>query len=101
MKKTKTQLHNELREKYIALVTDYFKSLDEDVQKTASNEIAFPVLDSEGNEENIIVIVKVPKGSRDGTPYNPYEYAEEYQLKLRNKAIKKAKAEEKKKKKGK
>ena len=60
-----------------------FLAEEEDVLRTGSNEIAFPVTDSEGNEEFIQIVVKVPTGSRDGEPYNGYYMAEEYSLKLK------------------
>jgi nitrogenase molybdenum-iron protein alpha/beta subunit len=60
-----------------------FLAKEEDVLRTGSNEIAFPVTDSEGNEEFIQIVVKVPTGSRDGEPYNGYQMAEDYSLKLK------------------
>ena len=60
-----------------------FLAEEEDVLRTGSNELAFPVIDSEGNEEFIQIVVKVPTGSRDGEPYNGYHMAEEYSLKLK------------------
>ena len=51
-----------LREKYVESVISYF-SVDEDVLRVKSNEIAFPVVGDEGNEDFIVITVKVPTGA--------------------------------------
>jgi hypothetical protein len=89
-----------LREKYLTLIDDFFSSGNEDVQKVKSNEIAFPVVGCEGNEDWIVVTVKVPTGANKGTePYDGYELAEDYQMKLKEKERKKKEKEEEKKRK--
>jgi hypothetical protein len=65
---------------------------DCDILRTASNELAIPVVDSEGNEHYVVFIVKIPTGSRDGEPYDGYAAAEDYAMKCEAKA---RKAEEK------
>lgn len=94
-KKTQTALDNELRAVYIEKVAELFKADGEEVLRTGSSEVAFPVVDSEGNEKFIVVSVKVPKGERkDGyVPYDGYSVAEEYEINQREKAEKKAKAD--------
>jgi hypothetical protein len=82
MAKSRRALQNELRLEYLGKIMD-FLAKEEDVLRTGSNELAFPVTDSEGNEEFIQIVVKVPTGSRDGEPYNGYRMAEEYSLKLK------------------
>lgn len=82
MAKSRRTLQNELRLEYVGKIMDFLAE-EEDVLRTGSNEIAFPVTDSEGNEEFIQIVVKVPTGSRDGEPYNGYHMAEEYSLKLK------------------
>ena len=100
-KKTQTALDNELRAMYTEKVIELFTAQDEDVLRTGSSEIAFPVVDSEGNEKFVVVSIKVPKGERkDGyVPYDGYSVAEEYAINQREKADKKAKADEAKRKK--
>ena len=96
---TKTELKNKLREKYTELIKALCLNAGEDVIQTGANKIAFPVLDSEGNEEFIELTIKVPNGSRDGDPYDPWGEAEEYQMKLeakKERAEKKKAAEEEK-----
>jgi hypothetical protein len=59
-----------------------YAELGEDVIQVKSNEIAFPVVDNEGNEKSIVVVVKVPTGANKGTePYDPYSMGEEFQMK--------------------
>lgn len=89
-------LNDKLREKYLQAVMEYFSSHDEDVMRTNTNEIALPCVDEQGNEKFITITVKVPTGSREGDPYDGYSMAEEYKLKLTEKAEKaKAAAEAK------
>lgn len=89
-------LDNQLRNVYLEKIIDFFRKNEEDILQTGSNECVFPVLDSEGNEKWIQVVVKVPTGGRDGEGFDGYSMAESYQLKLKEKAEKKAEAEKKK-----
>jgi hypothetical protein len=81
---TKKQLHEELRNKYLSMIADLLSKADEEVLSTGSNEVAIPTLDSEGNDEYVVITVKVPTGSRDGDAYDGYAMAEEYRIKLAN-----------------
>ena len=85
-----------LREGYLnALI--YYLAKEDEVLRVKSNEIAIPVVGCEGNEDWIVVTVKVPTGANKGTePYDGYAMAEEYAMKLKEKARKKAETEEKK-----
>lgn len=89
-------LRNAQKENYLTLISDFFKGKEEDVLRVGSNEIAFPVVDSEGNEDFIVVKVSIPTGSRDGEPYDGYEMSAEYERKIAEKAVKKAEADKKK-----
>jgi hypothetical protein len=90
-KKSNTALNNELKTHYLEKIRELFEELDEDVMQVKSNELAFPVVDSEGNEKSIVIVVKVPTGANKGTePYDPYAMKEEFDLKEKEK---KAKAE--------
>ena len=85
-----------LRTANVEKLIDFFKE-NEDVLRTKSNEIAFPVVGCEGNEDFIVITVKVPTGANKGKePYDGYELAEEYEMKLKDKAEKQAKLDEKK-----
>ena len=84
MAKTKKQLHEELRADYLAKLTEYLTEKGEEVLQTGSQEVAIPCVDSEGNDEYIVITIKVPTGSRDGDAYDGYAMAEEYRIKLAN-----------------
>ena len=97
MAKTKNQLHEGIRNKFLALITEYLTEQGEEVLKVKSNEIAIPCLDEEGNEEFIVMTFKVPTGSRDdGEAYDGYGMAEQYAESVAEKE-EKAKAEAEKK----
>ena len=88
-----------LRSEYLQKVIDGLLELDETVLRVKSNEIAVPVVGCEGNEDWIVITVKVPTGANKGTePYDGYEMAQDYEMKLEEKADK-AKRKEKEKKK--
>ena len=99
MAKTKKVLHEEIRAKYMAMLSNYLTEQNEEVLVVGSNEIAIPCLDSEGNDEYMVITFKVPTGSRDGDAYDGYSMAEDYAMKVREQAEKaeKAKAEKEKK----
>jgi len=86
-----------LREEFINDLVEHYVCQNEEVLRVKSNEIAIPVVGCEGNEDWIVITVKVPTGANKGTePYDGYEMAEDYELKLKEKAEKKKKDEEKK-----
>ena len=67
---------------------------------TQPKTIAIPVVGCEGNEDFIVITVKVPTGANKGTePYDGYELHEEYLMKMKDKEQKEKEREEKKKKK--
>jgi hypothetical protein len=69
-----------LKAKYLDAITKLF-SESEDVLRVKSNEIAFPITDSEGNEDFIVITVKIPTGSNKGLePCDGYAMAEEYEM---------------------
>ena len=73
---SKKQLHNEIRKVYMDLIKQVLTDKGEDVLLTNSNEFAIPCVDSEGNDEFIVITFKVPLGSRDGEAYDGYGEAE-------------------------
>lgn len=85
-----------LKNEYLNKIIDLFKE-DEDVLRVKSNEISFPVVGCEGNEDFLVITVKIPTGADKGmTPYDGYAMAEEYEMKLKEKEEKtKANAEKK------
>ena len=87
-------LNDEVRAQYLERVQSVL-SADDEVLVVGSNELAIPVVDSEGNEKWVVLTIKVPTGSRDGDAYDGYAMAEDYQLKLANKAARAAEKERK------
>jgi hypothetical protein len=82
MATSQKKLNDELKANYFGKIRDFLLKLREDVIQVKSNEIAFPVVDNEGNEKSIVVVVKVPTGANKGTePYDPYSMGEEFQMK--------------------
>lgn len=89
-----------IKAEYLKAITKLFDGNGEEVLKVKSNEVAIPVVGCEGNEDFVVITVKVPTGANKGTePYDGYSMAEEYQMKTAEKERKKKEAEEKKKKK--
>ena len=84
-----------LREDYLKKIINAFLELDETVLRVKSNEIALPVVGCEGNEDYVVITVKVPTGANKGLePYDGFEMAKDYEMKLEEKA-EKAKRKEK------
>ena len=93
---SKKNLHDALRAKYIERVSEFLADAGEEVLVTGSNEIALPCVDSEGNDEFVVITFKVPTGSRDGDAYDGYSMAEDFKMKSAEKAEKAKIAAEKK-----
>ena len=92
MATSRKALREAVKAVYVADLAAYFEEKGEEVLQVKSNELAIPVVDAEGNEDFIVLTVKIPTGANKGTePYDGYAMAEEYQLKQAEKA---AKAEE-------
>ena len=91
MAKSRTALRTEVKEKYVNIIQDLLKE-KEDLLRVGSNEIAFPVVDNEGNEDFIVLKITIPIGANKGTePYDGYAMAEDYEIKTKAKAETKAK----------
>jgi hypothetical protein len=86
MKKT----NDELRAKYLDLITALLTGAEEEVLRVKSNEIAIPCVDADGEDNFVVITVKVPTGSRDGDPYDGYGEAESYAMACKQKAEKAA-----------
>lgn len=91
----KTVNAENIRKKIAGELLELFAGADEDVGMIASNSFNFPVVADDGEEGWVEIIVKVPKGTKD-EEYDGYGRREEYQLKQKEKAEKKAAEEAKK-----
>jgi hypothetical protein len=94
MAKTQKSLNDELRAMYLERVHACLSQEDE-VLVVGANELAVPVVDTEGNEKWIVLTVKVPTGTRDGDAYDGYSMAEDYRMRQADKAAKAAERERK------
>ena len=89
MARTQKSLNDELRAMYLERVHTCLSAEDE-VLVVGANELAVPVVDTDGNEKWIVLIVKIPTGSRDGDAYDGYAMAEDYCLRQKAKTEKAA-----------
>ena len=87
---TKKNVKSELRNIWTEKVIEWLKTNGEDVLRVSSNEVAIPVVRSDGNEDFVIITVKVPIGSRDGETYDGYAMAEDYKMKIDSRAVRAA-----------
>ena len=85
-----------LRAQYIELITKLLGEGGEEVLRVKSNEIAIPCVDRDGEDNYVVITIKVPTGSRDGDPYDGYGEAESYAMACKQKAEKAAADAEKK-----
>jgi hypothetical protein len=75
-----------LRAQYVELLTKLLADGGEEVLRVKSNELAIPCVDKDGEDNYVVVTIKVPVGSRDGDPYDGYGEAESYALSVKQKA---------------
>ena len=103
MGKSVMALGNELREVF-AQVIEAALTVDYDVLRVPLSadstsdgfQLAIPTTDSEQNEKTVLIHISVPKGNRDGVPYDPYEENERYKENVAAKKDREAKRAEKK-----
>ena len=81
-------INEALRAQYINILTELLTNNGEEVLRVKSNELAIPCVDSEGEDNYVVITIKVPTGSRDGDPYDGYGEAESYALSCKQKAEK-------------
>lgn len=84
---------NKIRTRVLEAIMAYFLEANEDCGKIASNSFNFPIVADDGEEGWIEIVVKIPKEDEG------YEKRDEYQMKLKEKADKKAEREKAKQKK--
>ena len=87
-KLTRKQLDEEIKVRFLEGVSEHLENAGEEVLRVGSNELALPVVDSNGEERWLVVTFKVPTGSRDGDAYDGYSMKEDYEMKLAEKAAK-------------
>ena len=92
-KATRKVLDEAIKVRFLEGVSEHLENCGEEVLRVGSNELALPVVDDEGNERWLVLTFKVPTGSRDGDAYDGYSMAEDYEMKLTEKAQKQAEKE--------
>ncbi len=89
---TSTKFKQNKRDEVLQLLADILTENNEEVMRVGSNEIAFPTVLENGDEETIVVKVSIPTGTkgRDGErePYDPYTANKDYTDKVESKRIK-------------
>lgn len=97
---SKASLETEIRNKFLADITAMItEKYDTDALPVSASEITVPCLDSEGNETWALIKVSIPRGTRNGSGYDPYDgyaAAEDYRLDCEDKLAKKTAREAKK-----
>ena len=88
-------LRESIKEEWRDFLEEVIQRRGDETLRTASNEIAVPVVDSEGGEHFIVLTIKIPTGSRDGEAYDGYAAAEDYTMRCNAKAAKQAEKERK------
>lgn len=99
MAKSVKTMKTEKKNEYLEKITKFLLDNEEDVVRTGSGEIAFPIVLENGDECFITLKVSIPTGTRDGEDYNGYAVADSYKLdcaKSAEKAENARKAKEKK-----
>ena len=91
------QANNLLREEIMTKLKDFFTEQGEDFLRIAQGEACFPVVDKNGEDKFVQIVIKIPKGSRDGEPFDGYGMAEDFQMRSAEKEEKAKQAAEKKK----
>lgn len=89
------KIGEESRKTLVFHIVESLKSFGFDVLQTGSNTYAVPIVE-DGEEGAVEIVVKIPKGPRDGSGYDPFEAAQAYAFHEDEKRKKAQKAAEKK-----
>lgn len=82
-------LRDELRTQYTAQLMELLSNVGEDTLQTKTNEFCFPVVDKEGNEDFVVISIKIPTGAGYGNEiYDGYAEAASYEIQKKEKAEK-------------
>ena len=77
-----------IRQRLMRDAKTLFEGLDFEVLITGTQELCIPIVDEEGEEGYVVLTFKIPKGDRDGNPYDGYAVAEDFAMKQKAKAEK-------------
>lgn len=86
----------QVRQSIMAYVTEQLGARGEQVVQVGATKVAFPFVYGDGEEAFMELSFAIPKGPRDGSGYDGFEMARDYQFRLEQKAVKAEKAKQKK-----
>lgn len=86
----------QIRQSIMAYVTEQLGARGEQVVQVGATKVAFPFVYGDGEEAFMELSFAIPKGPRDGSGYDGFEMARDYQFRLEQKAVKAEKAKQKK-----
>lgn len=96
-KTSRKVLREKIKGDFLERVSEKLLSDGEEVLRVASNKVAIPVVDEDGNEDFLVLTFSIPTGSRDDNcPYDAYGEAESYRMKCEENARKVQEREKKK-----
>ena len=76
---------DDVRNEIIDKVSELLDStMDYKVLRVASQKIAIPIVNANGDEAYLTLTFAVPTGSHDGEPYNGHDEAESYAITVAN-----------------
>ena len=90
------QSNERYRNQIVAKLMEFFQSEQggqEWVVQVANNAFGFPFVNDNGSDEIVKITVSIPKGDRDGNPYDLDAEGEDYRLAVQKKAEIQAKKE--------
>ena len=80
-KLTKRQITDNMREKYIDMISSLLSGNGEQVLRVNKNAISCPIVFENGDEGFMKIVISFPRGSRlEGDEYNAFAEAEDYEL---------------------
>lgn len=86
MKQTDAKVNDKARVNFVETLEGAFKAQGSEVLRVASNKLAMPFVNELGNEFFLVLTVSVPKGSRDGEPFDGRAEAKDFAFRLAEKA---------------
>ena len=84
----------QVRQNIMAYVTEQLGARGEQVVQVGATKVAFPFVYGDGEEAFMELSFAIPKGPRDGSGYDGFEMARDYQFRLEQKAVKAEKAKQ-------
>lgn len=84
-KLTENKANDKARLSFTEALMTVFSASEQNVLRVASNKLAIPFVNELGSQKWYVVTITVPKGTRDGDPYDGVAEAEDYAFRLAEK----------------